>query len=103
MNKFNEEEAYNFIISGKNRIKIYLTLLNGGMFINDIAIETDTNISSISRTVKELVKKNIIIANKINSSRTIYKLEDFFLSDVFKSKIINIARIRGLIFEERLT
>lgn len=55
-----DKEKFFYILNGKNRVKIYYTLLNCIKSARDIEKSTGISLSSICRSLKELKEKGII-------------------------------------------
>lgn len=85
-----EEKLLNFIAKGKNRIIICISLKNEIKSISDIAKESNISLPSLSRTLKNLVQKNVVIplSDNINGNN-LYKLNE----DVYSKGIHDIVKI----------
>ena len=66
-----------FVLSGKNRIKVYVSLLNGIKTATDIKYDIKSPLSSICRTLKQMERVGIIMClNKHSHRDKYYKITD---------------------------
>jgi predicted transcriptional regulator len=93
-----EEQTLNNILKSKVTTKIVLILLNNNYkSATDLSKESDTILSSISRSLKFLAEKNIIISISTNKNRNnLYKINSALLSENFNNLIVNLATARGI-------
>ena len=84
------DEIINFISMSKIRTKIILYLNDLSLTINDIAKSTNTNRNSISKSLKALEVRNIIITNK-KPSICLFKVNESLLD----KSLIDLVRFKA--------
>lgn len=92
-----DKEVISFILSSKIRTKIVLSLLDQIQAQSDISKEINTNLSSVNRSLKELLKMKIILPIAFSSRRNkLYQINAEMFCDEMMKIIYSIAKSRGL-------
>lgn len=87
--KEKEHSMLSFILNGKNRIKIYLNLLEEPCYAYEIARKEYLTVSAVLRTFKDLEKGQVIVClNPKVRNKKIYCLTEkaLLLQDKIKNK-----------------
>ena len=92
------EILLNYVLMGKTRTKVYLSLLDELQTPSDIAKNLNIHLSSVCRSIKDLERNKIIvpISNNING-KNLYKINEKISTIEFKKIIKSIAISRKLI------
>ena len=93
-----EREILNFVLKGKIRSKILLSINNNIKSPTDIAKEINIHLSSVCRAVNSLVTKEIIIPLSLNKNgNNFYRINDIKfttkLNEIFRNKFIQFKNI----------
>lgn len=89
--KEKEYSMLSFILNGKNRIRIYLNLLEEPCYAYEIARKENLTVSAVLRTFKDLDKAQVIVClNPKDRYKKIYSLTEkaLLLQDTIKNKNI---------------